>query len=127
MSATRSPRCGHRVTSALGQIDELGAAVGGVRPPNQIAHLLQVVDQFRRGGQAQLRAIRQLGEPDAAHPNVAEDLHVRVADVTEPRIGARCGEVVRGTPAAASPVVVRPPAGPTADLLTSPCRPRILR
>ena len=58
----------------------------------------EVVDQLRRGGQAQLRAIRQLGEPDAAHADVAEDLEVRVADIAESRFGARRGEVVAELP-----------------------------
>ncbi len=98
MSATRSPAADHRVAPSLGQVDELGAAVGRVRPPNQIPHLLQVVDQFRRGSQAQLRTIRQLGQPDPAHADVAENLHVRVSDVTESRFGARRGEVVAELP-----------------------------
>ena len=84
---------GHRIAPALGQVDELGAAVGGVRPPGQIAHLLEVVDQLRRRGQAQLRAVRQLGEPDAADADVAEDLHVGIADVAVARLGAWSREV----------------------------------
>ncbi len=46
------------------------------------------------GGQAQLRAVGQLGEPDAAHPDVAEDLEVRIANVSVAGAGARRGEVV---------------------------------
>jgi hypothetical protein len=83
----------HGVSSTLGEVDEFGAAVGGVRPPNQVPHLLEVVHQFRRGGQAQLRPIRQLGEPDPADADIAEDLHVGIADVAEARLGAWSREV----------------------------------
>ena len=41
-----------------------------------------------------MRAVRQLGEPDAAHPDVAEDLEVRLANVSVACVGAGSGEVV---------------------------------
>ena len=123
MSATRSPAAAIASRPRLVRSISLARPSAGSGRRTRYPICFEVVDQLRRGGQAQLRTIRQLGEPHAAHPDVAEDLHVRVADVTESRIGARSGEVVRGTLAAASPAVARRPAGPSADLLTSPCRP----
>ena len=45
----------HQVTPAVGQIDQLGTPVGRIGPAGQVSHVGEVVDQLRRGGQAQLR------------------------------------------------------------------------
>ena len=84
---------GHGIAPALGQVDELGAAVRRIRPSDQVPHLLEVVDQLRGRGQAQLGSVGQLGEPDSADADVAEDLHVGIADVAVARLGAWSREV----------------------------------
>ena len=89
---------GHQIASALGQVDQLGAAVGRIGPPGQVTHVGEVVDQLRRRGQAQLRSVGQLGEPNAAHPDVAEDLEVRLAHVPVAGVSAWGGEVVAKLP-----------------------------
>ena len=78
----------------VGQVDQLRPAVGGVRATRQIAHVGEIVDELGRRRQAQLCTVRQLGEPDSAHPNVSEDLEVGFADVPVSGVGARCGQVV---------------------------------
>ncbi len=89
-----STRVGHQIPAPCGQVDQLGPAVGRIGPAGQVTEFGEVVDELRSGGQAQLRAVGQLGEPDAAHPDVAEDLEVRLADVSVAGVGAGSGQVV---------------------------------
>ena len=84
----------HQVAAPLGQVDQLGPAVGRVGPTGQIAHVGEIVDEFGCGRQAQLCPVGKLGEPDAAHPDVAEDLEVRFADIAVPGVGAGSGQVI---------------------------------
>ncbi len=69
------------LAAAGGGEDELGPLVGAVGPAFQVAEILQVADQLGGGGQAQLGAGGQVGEPDAVHAEVAEDVQVRFAQV----------------------------------------------
>jgi hypothetical protein len=71
------PRGVERLPAAAGREDQLRAPVGRVGTAFQVAEPLQLANQFRRGGQAQLGAGGQLGEPDAVDPHVAEDVQVR--------------------------------------------------
>ena len=87
-------RIGHHLAAPRGQVDQLRPTVGRVRPTGQVAHVGEIVDEFRRRGQAQLRPVRQLGEPDATHSDVAEDLQVGFADVAVSGVGSRRAEVV---------------------------------
>jgi hypothetical protein len=70
-----------RTAAAGGRKNELGPLVGAVGPAFQIAQRLQVADQLGDGGQAQLSPARQVGEPDAVHADVAEDVQVRLPQV----------------------------------------------
>ena len=85
---------GHQCLPPLRQVDELRAAVGRVRSTGQVSQVDEVVHQLRGGGQTQLRPVGQLGEPDAAHPDVAEDLEMRLTDVAVSGVRAWRGEVV---------------------------------
>ena len=85
---------GHQCLAPLRQVDELCAAVGRIGSTGQISQVDEVVHQLRGGSQAQLRPVGQLGEPDAAHPDVAEDLEVRLADIAVSGVGTWRGEVV---------------------------------
>ena len=76
------------------QVDQLRPTVGGIRPTGQVAHVGEIVDELGRRRQAQLCPIRQLGEPDATHSDVAEDLEVGFADVAVSGVGARRAQVV---------------------------------
>ena len=75
--------------AAGGREDQFGPSVGGVRPAFHIPELLQVVDQFGGGGEAQLGAGGELGQPDAVDAEVAEDLQVRHLQVGITAVG--CG------------------------------------
>jgi len=85
---------GHHTASACGQADEFGAPVARIGLALEIVELLEVVDQLRCGGEAQLRAGGEFGEPDPTHADGTEDLQVRVADVAVARGGGRSGEFV---------------------------------
>ena len=85
MSATLAPASAIRSRPLL---------VRSIGPAGQVAQVGEVVHELGGGGQAQLRAVRQLGEPDAAHPDVAEDLEVRLANVAVAGVGAGSGQVI---------------------------------
>ena len=65
--------------SASGRIDQLGATVGGVWTAFQVAQALEVVDQLRGRGRAELRSGGELGQPYAVDADVAEYPEVRFA------------------------------------------------
>ena len=94
MSATRPPAADHQTLAPFGQVDQLRPAVGGIGPAAQVAEFGEIVDELRRGGQAELRAVRQLRQPDTAGSDVAEDLQVRLAHVPVPGLGTGSGKVV---------------------------------
>ncbi len=94
MSATRPPASSINSRPRFVSSIELGATVGRIGSTGQIAEVDEVVDELRGGGQAQLRAVCQLGQPNAAHPDVAEDLEVRFADIAVSGVGPRCGQVI---------------------------------
>ena len=83
---------GHQRTSPFGQADEFGASVAGIWLTLQVAELLQVVDELGGGGQAQLRAGGDVGEPHSTHADRSEDLQVRVANVAVPGRGGGRGQ-----------------------------------
>ena len=89
---------GHQAASALGQVNQLGPAIGRIGSPGQIAHVDEVIHQLGCGGQAQLGSVGQLGEPNAAHPDVAEDLEVRLAHVPVAGASTWGSEVVTKLP-----------------------------
>ncbi|HSP39707.1 MAG TPA: hypothetical protein VLR26_18360 [Frankiaceae bacterium] len=64
---------------ALGGIDQLGAAVGRIRPSIQIPQALEVVDQLGGRSRAELRPRGELGQADAIDADVPKDLKVRKA------------------------------------------------
>ena len=65
-----------RLTAATSRKNQLGPAVNQIGPALQVAEPLQVTDEFRGGGQTQLRTVGQLGEPNPVDPNVSEDVQV---------------------------------------------------
>ena len=94
MSATRPP------ASAISACPRFVRSMSFARPSAgsgrrvRYPKLDEVVHQLRGGSQAQLRPVGQLGEPNAAHPDVAEDLEVRLSDIAVSGIGTWRGEVV---------------------------------
>ena len=77
--------------TGTGPIPPNGPTVGRIGPTGQIPQVGEIVDELRCGGQAQLRAIRQLGQPDSTGADVAEDLEVRLANVAVSGVGPGSG------------------------------------
>lgn len=75
-----------------GREDQLRTAVGGIGTPFEVAEMLEFVDEFGAGGQAQLRFAGEVGQPDAVDADVAPHLEVREADVDELAVCLRTGE-----------------------------------
>lgn len=69
-----------------GREDQLCSAVGRIGTPFEIAEMLELVDEFRAGGQAQLRLAGEVGQPDAVDAEVAPHLEVGETDVEEPAV-----------------------------------------
>ncbi|ODU05376.1 MAG: hypothetical protein ABS81_07790 [Pseudonocardia sp. SCN 72-86] len=69
------------LTAAQCRHDELGATVGRIAAAFEVALGLQVVDELGAGGEAQLGAVGERGEPDAVDTDVAEDVQVRLSDI----------------------------------------------
>jgi hypothetical protein len=67
--------------------DELGSAVGGIWLSLEVAEVLQVGDQVRGSGQAQLRPAGEFGQPDAVNADVAEYLQMRFSRVAVTTLG----------------------------------------
>jgi hypothetical protein len=72
--------------------DQLGAAVGAVRTSDEVAQLLQLVDELGASSEAELRFAGKVGEADAVDADVAPYLEVRKANVPEPAVGLCVGE-----------------------------------
>ena len=83
---------GHDSTSPVGQADELGASVTGIRLPLQVTELLEVVHQLRGGSQAELCTGGDGGEPHVTHTDRSKDLEVRVANIAIPCLGGGSGQ-----------------------------------
>lgn len=67
---------GEQFTAAAGRENQLGAPVVRVGAAFQVAEPLQVADQLRGGGEAELGAFGQLGQAYAVEPDAAEDVQV---------------------------------------------------
>jgi hypothetical protein len=63
--------------------DQLGSPVGGIGTTGEVAEPLELVDQGRTGGEPEVGAVGQGGEPDAVDTDVAPDLEVGEAQVDE--------------------------------------------
>ena len=87
------PRVVERSPAATGREDQLRPPVLRVGAAFQLAELLQLADQLRGGGQAQLRPGGQLGEPDAVDTDVAEDVQVRRPQVGVAVLGGGSGQL----------------------------------
>ena len=60
--------------------------------PHEVAEVLELVDEFGAGGQAQLCLGGEVGQADAVDADVAPHLEVGEADVEEPAVCFRTGE-----------------------------------
>jgi len=67
--------------------DQFRPTVRGIRLPFEVTEVLEFVDEFGAGRQAQLSLGRQVGQSDAFGPDVSPYLQVRESDVEEPAIG----------------------------------------
>ena len=79
--------------SALGEDDEFGPTVRGIGAAVEVAERHELVHEFRRRCEAELSTGGEVGEADVAGGDVAEDLHVRFADVAVAEIGPRGSEL----------------------------------
>lgn len=79
--------------AAPGREDQLRPPVARVGAAFQVTELLQLGDEVGGGGQAQLRARGQVGEPGAVDTDVAEDVQVRLPQVGVAALGGRCGHL----------------------------------
>jgi hypothetical protein len=61
--------------------DQLRAAIRGIGPAFQIAEALQLIDEFGGRREAQLRVACEMGQPDSADPDIAENMQVRFPDI----------------------------------------------
>ena len=90
-------RIQERPPSACG-VDELRAPVGGIRPTLEVVQIAEFVDEFGARREAQRGLSRQVSQPDPLNSDVAPDLVVREAKVTELRFldtgGQRLAELV---------------------------------
>lgn len=78
-----------RSPSALGRMNELGSAVGGIGAAFQVAQALEVVDQFGGRRRAQLCSPGEFGQAHAVNAKISEDLQVRLAKIAEAGFGSR--------------------------------------
>ena len=90
---------GHRASGSVEQVaafgrrvDELRSAIGGIGLAYEVAEVLELVDEFGAGWQAQVGPVRQRGEPDPVDADIPPDLEVRVAQVRKARVPLPCGE-----------------------------------
>lgn len=90
-------RIQQRPPSACG-VDELRAPVGGIRSTLEVVQIAELVDELGARREAQRGLSRQVGQPDPLDSDVAPDLVVREAKVTELRFvdtgGQRLTELV---------------------------------
>lgn len=72
-----------RTNAALGETDELGAAIGGIGNSFGVAETLEVVHEIDHRGLADLGELGELGHARAAVGDVLSDGPVSRAEVTE--------------------------------------------